>query len=24
LALILLPRRAPLRHWFVPHCPCPP
>ena len=19
LALILLPRRAPLRHWFVPH-----
>lgn len=21
-ALILLPRRAPLRHWFVPHCPC--
>ena len=22
LALILFPRRAPLRHRFVPHCPC--
>ena len=22
LALILIPRRAPLRHRFVPHCPC--
>src|SRR5262249_25513290 len=23
LALMLLLRRAPIRHRFVPHCPCP-